>query len=219
MLNTPFAPWPSFTPEEIEAVSAVLASNRVNYWTGTSAASSSASSPPGSERAHAVAAGQRHGGARAGAEGARASARATRSWSRPRTFIASASCVVTAGRDAGVRRCRRRQSEHHRRHDRGGADAAHPGDHLRPPRRHGRATWTRSWRSRAQRGLKVIEDCAQAHGARYRGRQRRLDRPHRRLVLLPGQDHDHRRRGRHGHHRRRAICASRMWSYKDHGKS
>lgn len=34
MLNTPFSPWPSFTPEEIEAVSAVLASNRVNYWTG-----------------------------------------------------------------------------------------------------------------------------------------------------------------------------------------
>src|SRR3546814_18579665 len=34
MLNTSFAPWPSFTQEEADAVSAVLLSNRVNYWTG-----------------------------------------------------------------------------------------------------------------------------------------------------------------------------------------
>ncbi|MFN7390702.1 aminotransferase class I/II-fold pyridoxal phosphate-dependent enzyme, partial [Brevundimonas sp.] len=34
MLNTPFAPWPSFSPEEVQAVADVLASNRVNYWTG-----------------------------------------------------------------------------------------------------------------------------------------------------------------------------------------
>jgi len=35
MLNTPFSPWPSFTQEEINAVTAVLSSNKVNYWTGT----------------------------------------------------------------------------------------------------------------------------------------------------------------------------------------
>ncbi|MDG1752509.1 MAG: DegT/DnrJ/EryC1/StrS aminotransferase family protein [Thalassotalea sp.] len=34
MLNTPFAPWPSFSEEEITAVSKVLSSNKVNYWTG-----------------------------------------------------------------------------------------------------------------------------------------------------------------------------------------
>ena len=34
MLNTPFAPWPSFTDDEVEAVARVLRSNRVNYWTG-----------------------------------------------------------------------------------------------------------------------------------------------------------------------------------------
>ncbi|WP_315919353.1 DegT/DnrJ/EryC1/StrS aminotransferase family protein [Mesorhizobium sp. SP-1A] len=34
MLNTPFSPWPSFTEQEVEAVSRVLRSNRVNYWTG-----------------------------------------------------------------------------------------------------------------------------------------------------------------------------------------
>lgn len=35
MLNTQFSPWPSFSQEEAEAVSRVLLSNRVNYWTGS----------------------------------------------------------------------------------------------------------------------------------------------------------------------------------------
>jgi dTDP-4-amino-4,6-dideoxygalactose transaminase len=35
MLNTAFAPWPSFTPEEADAVHRVVLSNKVNYWTGT----------------------------------------------------------------------------------------------------------------------------------------------------------------------------------------
>lgn len=34
MLDTPFEPWPSFDAEEAAAVSRVLLSNRVNYWTG-----------------------------------------------------------------------------------------------------------------------------------------------------------------------------------------
>ena len=34
MLNTPFSPWPSFTQQEADAVSQVLLSNKVNYWTG-----------------------------------------------------------------------------------------------------------------------------------------------------------------------------------------
>ena len=34
MLNTQFSPWPSFTQEEADAVSQVLLSNKVNYWTG-----------------------------------------------------------------------------------------------------------------------------------------------------------------------------------------
>ena len=34
MLNTTFAPWPSFTEEEADAVRSVLMSNKVNYWTG-----------------------------------------------------------------------------------------------------------------------------------------------------------------------------------------
>jgi dTDP-4-amino-4,6-dideoxygalactose transaminase len=34
MLNRPFSPWPSYTEEETQAVSRVLLSNKVNYWTG-----------------------------------------------------------------------------------------------------------------------------------------------------------------------------------------
>ena len=34
MLNGPFSPWPSFTQIEADAVSRVLLSNKVNYWTG-----------------------------------------------------------------------------------------------------------------------------------------------------------------------------------------
>lgn len=34
MLNTSFSPWPSFSIEEAEAVKNVMLSNKVNYWTG-----------------------------------------------------------------------------------------------------------------------------------------------------------------------------------------
>ncbi|HIF9202347.1 TPA: DegT/DnrJ/EryC1/StrS family aminotransferase [Photobacterium damselae] len=34
MLNTPFSPWPSYTLEEADAINRVLLSNKVNYWTG-----------------------------------------------------------------------------------------------------------------------------------------------------------------------------------------
>lgn len=34
MLNTPFSPWPSFSIEEADAVRDVILSNKVNYWTG-----------------------------------------------------------------------------------------------------------------------------------------------------------------------------------------
>lgn len=35
MLNTSLSPWPCFTQEEADAVSKVLLSNKVNYWTGS----------------------------------------------------------------------------------------------------------------------------------------------------------------------------------------
>ncbi len=33
-MNNKFSPWPSFTDEEINSVTNVLSSNKVNYWTG-----------------------------------------------------------------------------------------------------------------------------------------------------------------------------------------
>ncbi|AKC68730.1 DegT/DnrJ/EryC1/StrS family aminotransferase [Pandoraea oxalativorans] len=35
MLNTRLSPWPSYSEDEVEAVAAVLRSNKVNYWTGS----------------------------------------------------------------------------------------------------------------------------------------------------------------------------------------
>ena len=34
MLNTPFSPWPSFSEKEARKISSILLSNKVNYWTG-----------------------------------------------------------------------------------------------------------------------------------------------------------------------------------------
>jgi len=34
MLNTSLSPWPQYAADEIEAVTRVLQSGRVNYWTG-----------------------------------------------------------------------------------------------------------------------------------------------------------------------------------------
>ena len=34
MCAEPFSPWPCFSKEEISAVTDVLSSNKVNYWTG-----------------------------------------------------------------------------------------------------------------------------------------------------------------------------------------
>lgn len=46
MLNTSLSPWPCFTQEEADAVSKVLLSNKVNYWTATNAANLKKNLPP-----------------------------------------------------------------------------------------------------------------------------------------------------------------------------
>ena len=91
-----FAPWPSYSPEEIQAVRAVLESGKVNYWTGTEGRDF--------EREYANCAGTRH--AVAVANGTLALELALAAFgigpgdeviTSPRTFIASASCVVMRG--------------------------------------------------------------------------------------------------------------------------
>ena len=96
MIGTPFSPWPCFTEEEAEAVAAVLRSNWVNYWTGEEGRQF--------EREFAQWVGSRH--AVALMNGTVALDVALKALGvgtgdevvvTPRSFIASASCVVNAG--------------------------------------------------------------------------------------------------------------------------
>ena len=216
MLNTPFSPWPSFSPEEVDAVADVLASNRVNYWTGDRCRAF--------ERRFADWAGTKH--AVALANGTLALDLALKALgigpgdevvTTPRTFIASASAIVTAGATPVF------------------ADVDADSQNITADTI--RAVLTPRTRAiicvhlggmpcdmdpimalAREHDLKVIEDCAQAHGARYRGRSV----------------------GSIGHVGAWSFCQdkimttggeggmvttddpalwSAMWSYKDHGKS
>lgn len=168
MLNTPFSPWPAFTQEEADAVSRVLLSNKVNYWTGTECREF--------EREFAAWAGTRH--AVALANGTLALDVALKALGigsgdevvvTSRTFIASISCVVNAGATpvfADVEA------------DSGNVSAATIVKVLTPRTRAIICVHLAGWPCDMDaimaladaHGLKVIEDCAQAHGARYKGR-------------------------------------------------
>lgn len=216
MLNTPFSPWPSFTQEEADAVRDVLLSNKVNYWTGTECRAF--------ESEFAAWAGTRH--AVALANGTLALDVALHALGigpgdevvvTPRTFIASVSCVVNAGATpvfADVDA------------DSGNLTAETIARVLTPRTRAVICVHLAGWPCdmdpimalAAQHGLKVIEDCAQAHGARYKGRSV----------------------GSIGHVGAWSFCQDKimstggeggmvttddealwrsMWSFKDHGKS
>ena len=96
MLNTSLSPWPSFTQEEADAVSKVLLSNKVNYWTGTECREF--------EKEFAAFVGTQY--AVALSNGTLALDVALKAMGigqgddvivTSRTFLASASCIVTAG--------------------------------------------------------------------------------------------------------------------------
>ena len=96
MLNSAFEPWPSFTQAEADAVSKVLLSNKVNYWTGQECREF--------EKEFAQFAGTKH--AVAVANGTVALDVALKALGigagddvivTSRTFLASASSIVTAG--------------------------------------------------------------------------------------------------------------------------
>ena len=216
MLNTQLAPWPAFSEEEAEAVAAVIRSNKVNYWTGTECRQF--------EREFADWCGTRH--ATALANGTLALDVALRALGvgegddvvvTPRTFIASVSCVVNAGgipvfADVDP--------------NSGNITAETIECVLTPRTRAIICVHLAGWPCdmdpimalAERRGLKVIEDCAQAHGARYKGRSV----------------------GSIGHVGAWSFCQDKimttggeggmvttdddllwrsMWAYKDHGKS
>ncbi|MDC6176353.1 DegT/DnrJ/EryC1/StrS aminotransferase family protein [Ralstonia solanacearum] len=216
MLDTGFSPWPSFTPEEIAAAGAVLASNRVNYWTGNVCRAF--------EREFAAWLGVPH--AVALANGTLALDVALKALDigpgdevvvTPRTFLASASSIVLAGATpifADVDPDSQNIT----------ADTIRAV--LTPRTKAVICVHLAGWPCdmdpimalARKHGLAVIEDCAQAHGAMYKGR----------AVGTIGdigawsfcQDKIMTTGGEGGMvTTNRRDLWERMWSYKDHGKS
>lgn len=168
MLNTQFSPWPSFTQEEADAVSQVLLSNKVNYWTGTECREF--------EKEFAAWAGTDY--AVALANGTLALDVALQAMGigegdevivTPRSFIASVSTVVNAGAMpvfADVEA------------DTGNLSARTIAPHITDKTKAIICVHLAGWPCdmdeimalAKQHNLWVIEDCAQAHGAKYKGR-------------------------------------------------
>ena len=216
MLDTPFAPWPCFTKEEAEAVQDVLESNRVNYWTGKQGRDFETEFAAFAKTRHAIAL----------ANGTVAIDAALHALElgdgdevivTPRTFLASVSSIINAGAVPVF------------------ADVDRDSQNITPesveavltPRTRAivcvhLAGWPCEMEGilalAEQRELSVIEDCAQAHGALYRGQpvgssgdigawsfcQDKIMTTGGEGGMVTTNDRE---------------LWSRMWSYKDHGKS
>jgi dTDP-4-amino-4,6-dideoxygalactose transaminase len=163
-----FCSWPHFEQDEVESAVRVLTSGKVNYWTGGEGREF--------EREYAKDTGRRH--AIALANGTVALELALKVLgvgpgdeviTSPRTFIASASCAVSVGARpifADVDRESQNMTAESIRAALTPATKAIVAVHL--------AGWPcdmdRIMDLASEHGLKVIEDCAQAHGARFKGR-------------------------------------------------
>ena len=216
MLNTPFSPWPSFTEEEADAVRAVILSNKVNYWTGqeTRSFEKEFAAWSGTEYAVALANGTvaldvalKALGIGPGDEVVVTS----------RTFLASVSSIVNAGAvpvfaDVDL--------------DSQNFSAETISAVLTPRTKALICVHLAGWPCdmdpimalAAEHDLKVIEDCAQAHGAYYKGR------PVGSIGHIAAwsfcQDKIMTTGGEGGMvtTNDRQLWAD-MWAYKDHGKS
>ena len=216
MLNTSFSVWPSFSEEEVAAVSRVMRSNKVNYWTGDECRRFESEFAAWTGATHAVS--LSNGtlaldvALKAGNIGPGDEVIVT-----PRSFIASMSCVVNAGAtpvfaDVDL--------------DSGNMTAETISKVLTPRTRAIICVHLAGWPCEMDaimalardHDLFVIEDCAQAHGATYRSR----------AVGTIGhigawsfcQDKIMTTAGEGGMvtTNDRALWSS-MWSFKDHGKS
>jgi dTDP-4-amino-4,6-dideoxygalactose transaminase len=216
MLDTPFPPWPSYSDEEVEAAGRVLRSNAVNYWTGTECREFEREFATWTGASHAVALNN-------GTVALEAALRALRIGPgdevvvTPRSFVASASCVVSVGAVpvfADVDRDSQNLSAQTIARALTPRTRAVIAVHLAgmPCDMHPILELARA------RNLAVIEDCAQAHGARYKGSM---------LGSIGDigawsfcQDKIMTTGGEGGMvTTSNAEFWSRMWSYKDHGKS
>jgi dTDP-4-amino-4,6-dideoxygalactose transaminase len=168
MLNGPFSPWPDYDDQEKQAVLSVLDSNKVNYWTGQECREFEKEFAAYSDSEYAIAV----------ANGTVALDLAWQALDLPkgsevivtsRTFLASVSSIVLAGlvpvfadidRDSqniSVATISDKLSEN---------TSAILCVHL--------AGWPCDMDGilalAAERGLQVVEDCAQAHGGKYKGK-------------------------------------------------
>ena len=163
-----FAPWPFYAKDECEAVARVLQSGKVNYWTGGECRLF--------EKEYAAASGCAHAVALMNGTAALELAllaldipRGAEVVTTPRTFIASASA-------AAVRGCIPVLADVDR--DSGNITADTISKVLTPNTKAIIAVHLAGWPCdmdpimilAEERGLKVIEDCAQANGATYKGR-------------------------------------------------
>jgi dTDP-4-amino-4,6-dideoxygalactose transaminase len=160
--------WPFFAENEIEAAARILRSGKVNYWTGNEGREFEKEYAEFTGRKHAVAV----------ANGTLALELALRVLgigpgdeviTSPRTFIASASCAVSVGARpvfADADRASQNITAESIRSVLTPATKAIVAVHLAgwPCEMNEILVLARTY------GLKVIEDCAQAHGATYKGR-------------------------------------------------
>ena len=212
----PFAPWPYFAEDEVEAAVTVLRSGRVSYWTGDQGRLFEREFADFTSCQYAVAV----------ANGTVALELALRALevgpgdeviTTSRTFIASASAVVAVGARpvfADVDRDSQNITAESIRAVLTPATRAIIPVHL--------AGWPCEMDKildlAQSRKLKVVEDCAQAHGATFRGR------PVGALGDIGAfsfcQDKNMTTLGEGGMVTTNSeLLWSRMWSYKDHGKN
>lgn len=216
MLNTPFSPWPSFSEEEANAVRDVILSNKVNYWTGQECREfeKEFAAWAGTEYAIALANGTVALDVALQALGIGAGDEVVVT---PRTFLASVSSIVNVGAVPVFAEVDR---------DSQNITAETIRAVLTPRTRAVICVHLAGWPCdmdpiialAAEHDLKVIEDCAQAHGAQYKGRsvgsighvgawsfcQDKIMTTGGEGGMVTTND--------------RALW-SKMWSLKDHGKS
>ncbi len=214
--TAPLPPWPHFAADEIDAVRAVLASGKANYWTGGECAAfeSEFASCVGSKYAVALANGSV---ALELALHALDIGRGDEVVVPARSFMATASCVVLRG----ARPIFADVDAHS-----GNISAQTIAAAVTPATRAVIVVHLGGWpcdmdpilELARERGIAVIEDCAQSHGAKYKGRvtgsigdigafsfcQDKIMTTGGEGGLLVTDD--------------RRLW-ERAWSYKDHGKS
>jgi len=216
MLNTPFSPWPAYTQEEADAVSRVLLSNKVNYWTGQEGREFEKEFAQFADTEYAIAVSNGTTALDLALQGL-GIGEGDEVVVTPRTFLASVSSIVQAGAvpvfadvDADSQNITAETI------------AAVLTDKTRAVVCVHLAGWPCDMdpimELAREHDLSVIEDCAQAHGARYKGCS----------VGSIGhvgawsfcQDKIMTTGGEGG----MVTCNdrelwSRMWAFKDHGKS